>query len=660
MSSSPLSRRDGAAFARTSDNRSGRALAASLVAIPFSLSAAASGVLLLTAAPLALAQSAPAASAVGALAPVVITASRSEQALPDALPSTRVISREQIEQSQAADLPALLRQFTTIDIAQSGPAGSQTSLFLRGADSRQTLLVVDGVPMNRADLGSASWQHLAIDQIERVEIVRGNVSAVWGAQAIGGVVQVITRRAQRPEVTLGLGSQGSRQASVATGWLQPNADGTETRFSLAASRRLSQGFNATDPATGTNPDRDGLSQTAASLRLEQGWAPGHRTTLTASSVHDRSAYDGSYAFSFPPIDPLSRADSVATQVDAVGLSSRHRLSPQLDLQADLGQTREAYQDPTGPEQFGNASGSNQTRNAQLQLDLQVASGHRLIAAVEDKREQLKDSATPQTARSTTSLRTGWLGSYTLGGQVLDTQLSLRHDDNSRYGSARTGLLALGWSVAPGLKLSLQGGNAFSAPSFSQQQFAAPGVTLKPERSRNLEAAAQWTAGAGHSLRLAWFRQRQSDRIASNAAFENVNIAHARNQGVEALGQWQLARGTTLSGEALWQNPRDADSGQALKRRARQTQALSLGQELGALDLGASLRHQGARADVDPVTFADATAPARTTLALSAGWRISPAWKLAAKLDNATDTKRPEVLGYTPAPRSLNLSLSGRL
>ncbi|MFM2067627.1 MAG: hypothetical protein RLZZ584_2536 [Pseudomonadota bacterium] len=596
-----------------------------------------------------IAHQAAAQTTVATLAQVVVTASRSEQALPDALLSTKVISREQIELSQAADLPALLRTYTAIDVAQSGPPGSQTSLFVRGADSKQVLLVVDGVALNRGDLGTASWQHLALDQIERVEIVRGNASALWGAQAVGGVVQIITRRATQPEFTLGLGSQRSLGGSVAAG--QRWGEGERaTRASIALSRKVSGGINATDPATGTNPDRDAYAQGAASARIEQGWAAGHASSISLSSTRSKSAYDG-----FAP----GLADQLTTRVNALGLNSRHALPGGLQLDVDLGQTRETYDDPTGPAQFGNSHGSNHTRQGQLQLQWQVAAGQRLVGALERKVEATEDSSTTPASRSTSSLRLGWLGSYNTGRQPIDVQASLRSDDNSLYGRADTGLVALAWTPVGTLKLSAQWSTAFSAPSFSDQQFAAPGLTLRPERSRNIELAAQVQQAAG-SLRLAWFRQRQSDRIGFTPTFRTINIARASNQGFELLAQTQLAARTTLSGEAIWQNPRDADSGQPLKRRARQTQSLGLQQGLGAWDLGVALRHSGQRADVDPVTFADATAPARTTLALTGGWKLGPAWRLAARLDNATDNQRPEVLGYTPAQRSLGLSLSGRL
>jgi vitamin B12 transporter len=607
---------------------------------------------------------AQAQSATAALAPVVITASRSEQALPDALLSTKVISRAQIEQSQAVDLPALIRAYTAIDVAQSGPAGSQTSLFLRGADSKQVLLVVDGVAMNRADNGLAAWQHLALAQIDRVEIVRGNASALWGSQAVGGVVQVFTRHAERAEFILGLGSSQSVQAALAAG--QRLGEGAQqTLLSYALSHQQSKGYNATDPATGTNSDRDGLRQTAASARIQQGWASGHSSTLSLSSTRTRSAYDGSY---FTP-GPRSEDDALITTIDALGLTSRHTLATHWQLEAQLGQTRQRYQDPTGAAQDVTSGGSNRTRQAQLQLSWQAALGHALVAALEHKGEQAEDSGSTfdpgakHSSRATRSVRLGWLGSYVNAGRPIDVQASVRNDDSSAFGSASTGLLALAWSPLPGWKGSTQLSTAFSAPSFADQQFAVSGVQLRPEHARNLELALQYQQD-GSNARLAWFRQRQSDRIASDGLFHAdfrslVNIAQASNRGFELLGQTRLGT-ATLGGEAIWQNPKDLSTGQVLKRRARQSTTLNLQQPLGACDLGVSLRHTAARADLDPITFSNATAPAGNTLGLSTGWAISPAWRLAAKLDNATNQRNPEVLGYNPAPRSLGISLSGKL
>ena len=580
-------------------------------------------------------------------ATIVITAARVEQALSDALPSTRVISRAEIDALQPADLPALLRALTSIDVAQSGPLGSQTSLFLRGADSRQTLVLVDGVPLVRADFGTASWQNLPVEQIERVEIVRGNLSSLYGAQAIGGVVQIVTRQAQAPQASLSVGSQGTRAAALAGGTRFGSGD-TATRLSAALSSRQTDGYSARNAAVdpGANPDRDPARQTAGSALLEQNWAPGHRTQINLQSSRTRSAYDG-YT---PGLD-----DVLTTRTDAAGITSRHALGTELALTADFGQTRERFDDPTG---FATV-GDNRVRSAGAQLAWQMSPAQSWQFGAEAKRERFSDSGTPARTRSTDSLRAGWLGRFGSDAQPWQLQANLRSDRSSAYGRATTGLLAVAYTLRLGWKLSAQGSTAFSAPSFLDELYANPATTLRPERSRQVELALQWS-GAGSLVRAALFAQRQRDRIAFDpVSFETVNIARAKNSGLELMAQVPLGWGR-LGAELTLQNPRDADSGQALKRRARQSLALNVSAPLAGWQTVAALRHTGKRLDTDPVSFGNATNPARTTLDLALSRQLTPVWRLAAKLDNLGDTQASEVLGYTAAPRSLLVTLQATL
>jgi vitamin B12 transporter len=573
---------------------------------------------------------------------IVVTAARVEQKLPDVLPSTRVISRAEIEASQAADLPSLLRQATSIDIAQTGPLGSQTSLFLRGADSRQVLVLVDGVPFARADFGTASWQYLPIEQIERIEIVRGNHSALYGAQAVGGVVQIVTRRASAPQASVGVGTQGTRQASAAAG-TRLGAGDTATRLSGSLSWRRTDGFSARDPEQdpGANPDRDGARQSGASARIEQGWASGHRTQLALGSSRTRSAYDG-----FTP----DVADVLTTRVTTLALTTRHQLAPALTLDAEAGQTRERFEDPTG---FTPAA-SNRVRNLAATLGWQATPAHDLQLGAESRRDRYDDGASK--TRTTDSLRLGWQGRY---GPALQVQAHARHDRSSAFGSATTGLAALGYAFAPGWKASAQVSTGFSAPSFLDEQFADPSLPLKPERSRQAEAALQWREGAA-SVRAALFVQRQRDRIGFDpVTFTTVNIARAKNHGLELMAQWPLAVGALVA-ELTLQDPRDASTDTPLKRRAKQTLALGWLGDAAGWSLRANLRHSGKRLDTDPVTFGDADNPSRSTLALGIARELAPGWRLALSVDNATGSERPEVLGYTAPPRSAMLSLQATL
>ena len=576
---------------------------------------------------------------------LVITAARAEQFLPDALPSTRVINRAEIDALQPADLPGLLRALTSIDVAQTGPLGSQTSLFLRGADSRQVQVLVDGVALMRADFGTASWQNLPVEQIERVEIVRGNLSALYGAQAVGGVVQIVTRRALAPQASASLGSQGTAAAALAGGTRFGNSD---TRISASLSTRSTDGYSARDVAAdpGANPDRDAASQQGASARLEHLWAPGQRTQLNVLASRTRSAYDG---FT-PGLD-----DVLTTRTDVVGLNSRHALAAALALTVDLGQTRERFDDPTG---FA-TSGSNRVRLAGLQLAWLPSPAHEWQLGAEAKGERFGDANTPERTRKTDSLRLGWLGHFG-ADDALQLQANLRGDHSNDFGRATTGLLALAYTPAPGWKASAQGSTGFSAPSFLDQRYADPATTLRPERSRQGELALQWSGAGGGLARVAVFVQRQHDRISFDpVTFETVNIARAENNGLELIAQWPLGGGR-LAAEATLQDPRDADTGQPLKRRAQQSLALNYSATWAGWQGMAAMRYTGKRLDTDPVTFGDATNPARTTLDLAVHRQLTPTWRLSAKLDNASDAQASEVLGYTAAPRSLLVTLQATM
>jgi vitamin B12 transporter len=572
---------------------------------------------------------------------IVVTAARAEQPLPDALPSTRVISRTEIDAAQSNDLPALLRQLTSIDVAQTGPLGSQTSLFLRGADSRQVLVLIDGVPFARADFGTASWQYLPLDQIERIEIVRGNHSALYGAAAVGGVVHVITRRADTPQASVGLGTQGTRLAS-ASGGTRFGAGETGTRLAASLSWRRTDGFSARDPAqdAGANPDRDGARQTGASARLEQGWAQGHRTQLALSASRTKSDYDG-----FTP----DVADRLSTRVNTLALTTKHALGAGLTLDAEAGQTSERFEDPTGftPE------ADNRVRNAAATLGWSATADHDLQLGAESRRDRYKEPGSAARTRTTDAVRLGWQGRFGAAWQV---QAHARHDRSGVFGSATTGLAALAYTFAPGWKASVQASSGFSPPSFLDQAFAAPGAEPRPERSRQAEAALQWREGAA-SLRAALFVQRQRDRIDyDDTAGGYVNVARAKNRGLELMAQWPLVVGT-LSGELTLQDPRNADTDVALPRRSKTAAALVWSGALDGWEPRVSVRHVGSRRDS---AFSDDILPRRTTLALALAREVAPGWRLALAVDNATDSDKPEAAGYTAPPRSALLTLQATL
>jgi len=278
---------------------------------------------------------------------VVVTAARVEQKLPDTLPATMVISRRDIESAPATDLPGLLSGLTSLSVAQTGPFGSQTGVFVRGANSGQVLVLVDGAPVSRADTGSSPWELLPLGQIDHIEIVRGNMSSLYGSDAVGGVIQIFTKGGDHTSLMVGAGSRGRALADLSIGRRFGDADHA-LDIGGSVSGQVTDGYNATNPATnsGNNPDRDGGYQSSENLRIGKTWASGQRTDLCTMHSDTTSDYDG---YSGP-----TSTDRLKTSLDTTSLKSRHALGAGLDLGVELADTLIKFQNQSNGLQTGNA------------------------------------------------------------------------------------------------------------------------------------------------------------------------------------------------------------------------------------------------------------------------------------------------------------------
>jgi vitamin B12 transporter len=579
---------------------------------------------------------------------VVVSAARVEQKLPDTLPATTVITRADIEASAASDLPDLLRSFTSFSVAETGPVGSQTSVFVRGANSNQVLVLIDGAPLSRADFGSAPWELVPLGQIDHVEIVRGNLSSLYGSSAVGGVVQIFTKHGSGESVSLAAGNYGTFNGSAAIGRRFGDA-ATPLDLSANVSAQTTDGWSARDAKadSSANPDRDPARQVGATLSAGKTWVPGQRTEFSFSHSDTTSDYDGTTA-SFTPQDVLT------TQLDAFTLQSHHQLSPLFKLDLSAGETTEHFTDPTEADGLYGASstyGSGRTRLLGAQLGWQVAPDQNVQFGLEDRNERFGDELSSQTSRQTKSGRIGYLGSF---ADVVDVQANFRHDDADDYGAANTGLFALGVRLSPAWKLVGQWSSAFSAPSFSDQVYEAG--PLKAEHSNNVEFGVHWQ-GKRWLARATLFSQRQHDLIGYDASYQTINIDHASNKGVELAIDGDTGYGR-IGLDATFQNPRDDDAHTLLLRRARTIASANYRVPVYGWETGVWVRFVGQHLDVDPVSYADVTAKQRTTLGLSTQHALTKAWTAGVKVENVTNSRTPEVLGYTAAPRTVMFTLRG--
>ena len=594
-----------------------------------------------------------AASAEGASADpaqqVVVTAARVEQKLPDTLPSTSVISRVEIDSAPVTDLPDLLRTYASISVAQTGPLGAQTSVFVRGANSNQVLVLIDGAPLSRADFGSAPWELIPLDQIDHIEIVRGNLSSLYGGSAVGGVIQIFTRHGNGASVALSAGSFGTIDGSASVGRRFGEAS-RALDIGASASVQTTNGYSARDAKSdpSANPDRDPARQYGGTFNVGKTWAPGQRTEVAYMHTETHSTYDGYTA--------VVEQDTLDTALDSVSLRSQHELQAGLKLDLTASQTSQHFSDPTEADgQFGPSStyGAGRTRLLGAQLDWRFAPDHSLQVQYESRNERFGEELDPARTRLTNSERIGYVGSFL---DAIDVQANLRHDDADDYGTANTGLLALGWRLTPAWKVVGQFSTAFTAPSFSDLEFAKTPDSLKAEHSRDLEFGVHWTR-AGWLARATWFSQRQRDLIGFDSTFSTVNIGHASNRGIELAVDGDTRAGK-LGLDATFQDPRDTDANTALTRRARTIVTASWRVPIFGWDSGAYVRYNGRRSDIDPVTFATVQAKARTTLGVSTQHALGQDWTVGVKVDNLTNTRTPEVLGYTAPRRTVLFTLRG--
>lgn len=578
---------------------------------------------------------------------VLVTATRSEISLRDSLSPAQVIDRAEIERSQATSLQQLLAGRAGINLTNTGGLGKQTSLFLRGAGSNQLLVLVDGVRIGSATAGLPALQDLPVEQIERIEIVRGPHSSLYGADAIGGVIQIFTRRDRggvQPRAMLGAGSHQMREASAGIG-----GGGERGWFGADVAFLRTDGINACEGTAegwgagcyADEPDRDGYRNRSASLRggtrLGQAWSVEGSALRAEGDNH----YDGSWA----------NYSETVQQVFSGKL--RYAPSARTAWQATVGRSYDDTRD------YGNGvfAGGLRTRRDQaaLQADLVPGEGQHLTAGL----DWLGDRITGTTAYDIDSRdNTGVFAEYQgrFGPQRL--QAGLRHDDNEQFGSHTTGNLGWGWRFDGGMLLSARWSSGFRAPSFNDLYYPYYGnPNLRPEQSRNLNLGL--SGGGDHGLRwtLDVFENRVDDLISfDSTTWLPGNVDRARLRGGELTVAATLA-GWELAGQYSHVDPRNrsggATHGKLLPRRARNTGRIDLDRRFDAFAFGASVNAAGARFD-DAANQVQVGGYA--TLDLRMEYALHPDWTVLARVTNLFDRDYQLVDWYNQPGRGFGVNL----
>lgn len=516
------------------------------------------------------------------LTPVVVTATRQATPIKQLLSDVTVLDREQIEQAGQSSLAELLGRQPGVEFAANGGPGTNTSVFIRGANSNQTVVLIDGVRVGSATSGSVNFSRLPLSQIERIEILRGPASSLYGADAIGGVIQIFTRKgagAPRVNASAGYGSYGTYEASAGV------QGGTDMlSYSLQAGHSKSSGFSAlrNPTASGYNPDRDGYRNDNASASISLRPAEGHELGLNLLYSTGPSQYDTT---------PVT-ADHVNDQ-DQISYSaySRNQFTERWTSTVRLGR---AIDDSTTLRNgVPNSVFRTEQNQVQWQNDIKLGFGEALLA-IEELNQKIDATGTTYavTERTIRSYILGWNGSF--GNHRL--QLSGRHDDNSQFGSHDTGTAAYGYQFTPEWRGRLAYGTAFRAPTFNELYYPGFGnANLKPEKARNREAGLIWEK-AGQQIGATYYKNEVSNLIVnSGSPLLPQNVDKASLEG------WTLTYGGTVAGTRLdasldLSEPQNAKTGKQLQRRAEQQFKISASRDIFGWLSGIEFQAVGRRFD----------------------------------------------------------------
>lgn len=574
------------------------------------------------------------------LSDTLITASRMVEQRNESSAASTVFTRADIERLRPASVPALLTQVPGVQVSNYGGRGAAFSLSVRGASTAQTLVLIDGVRAGSATAGGAALQFLSVDQIERIEILRGSRSAIHGADAMGGVIQIFTRRAAgegvQPRLRLVAGNKGTYERNLGV-----SGGNGQTSFSLTAGLEETTGIDRTRKSYSTDADHDAYRNRSFALSLSHSFNERLEAGFTVLDQRGKTEIDNPFGHEDPPgswiYHPAKPYDEYRLSTSSVWLDGR--VNDIWQSRVELGHSEDKQEN--FDKLFPGSTVNNSYRDSVNWLNtLTLGNGHSVLAGLDYLNDKVR-SSNDFTVRN--RYNKAAFVQHIFKSERFGTELGMRHDDNQQFGSENTFNGALSYQLDADNQFILSYSEGFRVPTFADLYWPLldgyqGNPNLSPEKSRSYEL--QWRSQLGPSTQLETSLYRTNYRnlitTVTTSPFPwkgtTANVDHARVNGFEAslkqeLFGWQGELGVSII------DPRDRKSGHTLQNRAKRTLNLSLDRQMGSIGVGADFLAVSS-------SYANATntskLPGYGVLDLRASWQASDTLAFDMKLGNVLD------------------------
>lgn len=598
-----------------------------------------------------LAQSAAAQDA--PLATTVVTAARTSTLLDETLADVRVVTSAQIESAGGRSLAEVLQRFAGVQMSSNGGRGNTQSVYIRG--SKQVVLLIDGVRYGSATLGTPTLESLPLEAIERIEVVHGPASALYGSDAIGGVIQIFTKQGKgvqqafAPHAALTWGRAGYQKAEggfagAQSGW----------NYSLNMARVIDPGFSATNRKSSEfRSDADKFNQTSLTAALGYAFNADWRLDANLMQARSYSEFDQGYIYlpngSSPPVDgSYSQLRAATSQLKLTGKLASDWTSS-LSVSASDDDQRAHHRVAGHAERYGDRF---QTQQTEYKWGNEIRTPVGMVVAGLERLEQKVTSSEQydRTQRSTNAAYAGLNGSQ----GAHSWQVNLRRDDNSQFGGYNTWGLSYGYQLLPGLRAHASRASSLKAPTFNDLYYPYSGnPNLRPESAKGNEIGLDWNLGA-HSFKLTGFDNQVQNLIAWAPADPSdfmgmwlpFNVDSARLKGW-SLGYSTAWQGWSLAARYEHLDARDGYGARMTDRLPEHQATLSLDKRIGAWKFGASALYAGQRTD----QRGQVALASYTTVDAYAEYQFAKDWSAQARIANLTDKNYETAYGYNQRGRA---------